>query len=250
VTDNLAVAPEDYDPFCITAPLDPRLPGGGGYQACGFFDVKPASFGLSENLVRSTSRFGTAKYVNDFVNVSFDARLSNGIRFGGGIDTGRSVQDTCFVVDTPQDLLYCREVTPFSGQTQLKLNGSLPLPGGVSFAGTYQNISGPTYNANYPATSEEIAPSLGRPLAGGVRTVTIPLVAPNTLYEGRTTRLDVRVSKTFRFDRVRLQVNLDSYNALNSDAIRTVNSTLNARWREPNSVIDPRHVQLGGQISF
>ena len=35
VTDNLAVTPADFDPFCITAPNDPRLPGGGGYDVCG-----------------------------------------------------------------------------------------------------------------------------------------------------------------------------------------------------------------------
>ena len=35
VTDNLAVAPGDYSPYCITAPTDPRLPGGGGNQVCG-----------------------------------------------------------------------------------------------------------------------------------------------------------------------------------------------------------------------
>src|SRR5262249_49344107 len=27
VTDNLAVGPADYDPFCVTAPADARLPG-------------------------------------------------------------------------------------------------------------------------------------------------------------------------------------------------------------------------------
>ena len=31
VTDNLAVAPADFTAFSVTAPLDPRLPGGGGY---------------------------------------------------------------------------------------------------------------------------------------------------------------------------------------------------------------------------
>jgi hypothetical protein len=250
VTDNLAVGPEDYDPFCITAPIDPLLPGGGGYEACGFYNVKPGKFGQEENLVRATSRFGKAKYVNDFFNVGFDARLGNGIRFGGGIDTGRSVQDKCFVVDSPQELLYCREVNPFKGQTQLKLNGSVPLPYGVSLSGTYQNISGPDYEANYPATSEEVAPSLGRPLSGGTRTVTVPLVAPYTFFEDRTTRLDLRLSKVFQINRIRLQVNLDSYNALNTDAIRSINSTFNARWREPNSIIDPRHIQIGGQLSF
>ena len=95
-----------------------------------------------------------------------------------------------------------------------------------------------------------MAPSLGRPLAGGTRTVTVPLVAPNTLFEDRTTRLDLRLSKIFNFGAHRLQVNLDAYNALNSSSILSVNSTFDARWRQPNSVIDPRLFQVSGKISF
>ena len=51
VTDNLEVTPADYDPYCIIAPVDPRLPGGGGNQLCGYYDVSPAKFGLSTNVV-------------------------------------------------------------------------------------------------------------------------------------------------------------------------------------------------------
>src|SRR5262249_12290980 len=38
-TDNLLVAPADYSPFCVVAPADARLPGGGGNQVCGFYDI-------------------------------------------------------------------------------------------------------------------------------------------------------------------------------------------------------------------
>ena len=45
VTDNTLVTPADYDSFCITLPMDPRLPGGGGNQLCDLGDIKPAKFG-------------------------------------------------------------------------------------------------------------------------------------------------------------------------------------------------------------
>jgi hypothetical protein len=117
-------------------------------------------------------------------------------------------------------------------------------------AGTFQNLSGPAYEANYDATTAEVFPSLGRNLAGGTATINVPLVAPNTLFEGRMTRLDLRLTKVIRSGHTRVQLNLDAYNALNSSAILSVNSTFDARWRQPNAVIDPRLLQVSGQISF
>ena len=102
---------------------------------------------------------------SDFFSVSVNARFGSGIRLGGGVDTGRTVTDNCFVVDSPQQLLNCHVVTPFKAQTQVKLNGSYPLPGDFVVSGTFQNLSGPPIEANYPATNAEIAPSLGRNLA-------------------------------------------------------------------------------------
>jgi hypothetical protein len=249
-TNNLAVGPADFEPYCITAPSDPRLPGGGGYPVCGLYDITPAKFGQVEQMVALAKHFGKPDYQNHFVNLTFDARLGGGARFGGGIDTGWSLRDTCYVVDSPQELLNCRVVTPFRANTQVKINGSYPLPGNFVVAGTFQNLAGPAYEANYNATTQEIRASLGRNLAGGVATALVPLVAPNTLFEDRIMRLDLRVSKIFNLRGSRLQVNLDAYNALNSSSILTVNSTFDARWRQPNTVIDPRLFQLSGQISF
>ena len=58
VTDNLAITPADYDPFCVTAPTDSRLPGDvSGKQICGLYDIKPAKFGQVNNLVTQSAAF-------------------------------------------------------------------------------------------------------------------------------------------------------------------------------------------------
>jgi hypothetical protein len=253
-TDNRAVTPADYDSYCITAPRNPALPNGGGYQVCDLADVKPAKFGQVENYVTLSDGFGKFISRNDFVGFTIDARLPKSIRLNGGFDTGRSVLDRCFVVDSPQEKQYCKVVTPFKGQTQFKLNGVVPIKYAFAFAFAWQNLSGPSYGANYAASNAEIAPSLGRNLSGGRtgldQNTAIRLVAPKTLFEDRVSRLDLRFSKSFKFQRYAIQLNLDAYNALNSNAIRAVNSNFGTAWRTPLQILDPRLVQVGGQLSF
>ena len=74
-TDNEAVGPADFSPYCITAPADRRLPGGGGYQVCGLYDISLAKFGQVNNLVTQSSNFGEQKQVNDFFTFTFTTRL-------------------------------------------------------------------------------------------------------------------------------------------------------------------------------
>ena len=257
VTDNTTVVPGDFSPYCVTAPKDARLPGGGGYQVCGLADVSLAKFGLVNNVVSQASGFGEQKQVNQFVSLSVNTRFRNGVRFGGGIDTGRSVSDSCFVVDSPQQLLNCRTVVPFAAQTQVKLNGSYPLPAGFVVSGIYQNISGPQITASYAASNAEIAPSLGRNLAAcGTRlpctaTATVPLIAPGTMTDGRISRLDMRLSKFVNLGaRMRLQGNLDIYNAFNSGSILTIGTAYGSRWLQPTAIVDPRIFQFSALLTF
>lgn len=246
-TDNQAVTPDDYSPYCITAPVNAGLPGGGGNEICGLYDLNPDKFGQVDNVITRTTYFGDDSRRNHFFNVTFDGRLPNGIQFGGGVDTGRSIEDQCFTVDSPQDLLHCRVVTPFRAQTQFKMFGSIPLPGDVFVSAAYQNLSGPAYDANLVIFNDDVI-GLGRPLSAGYAVA--PLVAPQTLFEDRISRLDFRLSKIVNYKRLRFQINLDAYNLMNTSDVRTVNSSYGSRWGTPNSIIDPRLVQIGGQIDF
>src|SRR5207237_5334364 len=98
-TDNLAVTPADFDPYCITMPVDPGLPGGGGSQLCGFYDLSLSKVGQVTNLVTSASKFGNQSEVFNGVDVSITARLPKGVQLSGGTSTGRTELNTCFVVD-------------------------------------------------------------------------------------------------------------------------------------------------------
>ena len=164
LTDNVLVTGADYDEYCITAPVDSRLPGGGGNEICGLYDIRPDKFGQVEQVITPVDQYGQLGLGHHFINFSIDGRFTNGAQLGGGVDTGRSSQDQCFVVDSPQQLLHCRVVTPFKAQTQFKIFRSFPFPGNVVASGTYQNLSGPAFDvacgdnragACYAATNAE-----------------------------------------------------------------------------------------------
>ena len=250
ITDNVAVTPADYDPYCVIAPIDSRLPGGGGYDVCGLANIKPEKFGQVLPVNKLRAPFGDDERLNQFVGVTFDARLANGMRIGGGFDTGRSIEDRCFVVDSPQELVNCRTETPWSAQTQYKLNGVIPLPYDINFSGTYQNLSGADVSGNFSVSNDDIKTSLGRDLSGGARSATIPLFGDQELFLDRIDRLDLRVSKVIRTGPYRIQINFDAYNALNADHIRTVAQFYGPNFLEPRTIMDARLFEIGGQITF
>jgi hypothetical protein len=228
------------------------------------YDLAPAKFGQGQLLVTTPSNYDDGEWRHsDFFTVGVHTRFGTSGEFSATLDTGRTVTDTCFVVDSPQALLNCHVVAPFKGQTQVKMYGSYPLPGGFVVSGVLQSVSGFPYQANYTARNAEIVPSLGRNLAAcGTQvvcnaTATVPLIAPWTHFEPRRTLLDLRVSKLFTVGRtMRLRANLDTFNVLNSSSIMLVNNNYGALWRRPQGdIANPaiavgRLVQLGARLEF
>jgi hypothetical protein len=248
-TDNLLVAPADFNEFCITAPSDARLPGGGGQQVCGLFDVGPERFGQSDSLVTKASDFGEQTDIYNGVDVNVNFRGANGFMLSGGTSTGRTATSACFAVDSPEALRFCEVAPPF--QTQLKVNGAYTLPYDLQLSATYQNLPGIPVSASYVATNSEIRPSLGRDLSSGVRgTKTIELIEPETRYENRIAQTDVRLAKIFRAGGSSLKVMVDVYNVFNANSILAINARYGSSWLQPLQILDARMVKFGAQLEF
>src|SRR5207237_10279886 len=58
-TDNTLITAADYSgPFCIAAPSSPDLPGGGGYQVCGLYDITSTARPLVQINTTLARKFG------------------------------------------------------------------------------------------------------------------------------------------------------------------------------------------------
>jgi hypothetical protein len=147
---------------------------------------------------------------------------------------------------------FCRIDTPFL--TQWKGLGTYTVPKvGVNVAATLQSFAGPERVANYVVSNAQVQPSLGRPLSGGAANVTVPLLAPGSLYGERSTMLDFRVGKVLRFGRLRAAANVDLYNVFNSNGVTAENhqyGTNGAAWLTPIAIVGGRLFKLSVQTDF
>jgi hypothetical protein len=278
---NLAVQPSDWTTYDITAPIDPRLPGGGGYTVSGLHDIAPDRYGQVNYQVQPASNYGNQYQYWSGFDVTMAARMRNGIMFQGGTSTGQTVQDLCEVANSVPDALsasqsvavgvsvpgfsalgsgqsgmapgqYCHLTSGF--RTEFRGLGSYLMPKvDVEISATYQSKPGAQLSANYNIPAATIAQSLGRAPSGGVANVAVNLVTPGTLYGDRVNELDLRVSKLLRFGRTRTKVSLDLYNALNANPVLTYNQTYSptaTTWLNPTSVLAARVIKIGASLDF
>ena len=75
-------------------------------------------------------------------------------------------------------------------------------------------------------------------------------MTPLSVFGPRINQFDLRGTKIFRLDNLRLQANVDAYNLFNSNTPVTLFGTYNARWGQPTQVLDGRLVKFSLQVDF
>ncbi len=265
VTENTLYGAEGFDEFCVTVPTDARLPNSGQEQ-CGYYDVKPALFGRGQLRVTDSSEFGTQQRYWDGFTFGANGRLPKGIVVGGGLDTGRQVDDHCYTVDMPNQPAgltgaqlnggpFCRNVVEWMDNLDFRLRGSIPLPKGFNTSFIYRNTPGAVLNSTLSVSTASIAAGQVKfkdPTRTTMNTAqTIWLFAPNQEFGDRFTQLDIAVNKTFNVGWGRLTTSLDLYNALNSSSVQSVITAYSAaRWLRPAQFLDARLIRFTSSIAF
>jgi hypothetical protein len=259
VQDNRNVGPEDFDEFSITAPSDPRLPGGGGYVVSGLRDLDPAKFGEPEdNVITFAKNYGDQSDVWSGFDLTVNARPMPGLMIQGGSNTGRRTTDNCevlaalpemdFLTGDPLRSPFCRNQQEF--QTNVKFVTTYTVPRiDVQVSGTYQDLAGRQILAEYVAANAEVAPSLGRSLSGGARNVEVQIVEPGTVFGDRVHQLDMRIGKVLRYGDARATVSLDLYNLFNVNPVRAYSAAY-ASWQRPQGILPPRFAKFVVQLDF
>jgi hypothetical protein len=281
VTDNLAQGLDDFGKFYVVAPNDSRLPNGGGYTISDLYNANPNVSSVNNNLVTRASDYGNQyhRYKGLLINIS--ARPRPGLAFQGGVNSGKTLADSCDVRSKIPELNgqstvwgnpgtapgganavptfttinanipYCHVetglITRFTGL------GSWTIPKvDVQIAATLRSDQGSPLAALYSVPNAAIAPILGRNLSNAVPNVTVNLIRPGTLYGDRVNEIDVRFGKIIRVMGTKTNVGVDVYNIINTSPVLTYNQNFipGGSWLTPTSVLQPRFLKIGATIDF
>ncbi len=273
VSDNRLVGPSDYDRWTINAPVDPRLPGGGGYPITLFAITQAASNRGAQNYITLETDYGSER--TDYwhgVDVTLNARLRNQLNLQAGTSTGRAVTDNCattVLIDSP-DPRNCRSVEPFL--TTLRGSASYTVPKiDVLIAATIRSQSGIALSTNLTLTGAAgngaqwnvpntvVQQLLGRLPAGALPTGTtlVPLLdTDHRLYGPRRNQLDMRFAKILRHRGTRANVGMDLGNILNSNQATAYQAQYDyvqpngGTWLDPTTILQPRFARFSVTFSF
>jgi Carboxypeptidase regulatory-like domain len=273
VTDNLLIGPEDYDPWTLTAPLDPDLPNGGGYPVT-VYNPKPAAFARgAQNFQTKETNFGPARtWYWHGIDVTANARLGAGVMIQGGTSTGRGVQDRCETVvkiDSP-DPRGCAVTEPWITAARGLASYTIPKVE-VLVSATVRSLrttipflqannsatNGASLAANYNVPNTVVRNLLGR-LPSGTNangTTTVNLVESAQVYGERVTQVDTRFAKVLRFGETRVDIGVDLYNLFNTNDPAGYEQTYDyatqgASWLQPTSIVPPRFARVNVTLNF
>jgi len=268
VTDNLAVSPSDFTQFSITAPQDPRLPGGGGYQVGTLYDLNvPSLVGVTRNYITYSDRYGNAYQTYNGIDLTVSARPRNGLSAQGGFSGGYSTSDNCEVREKVPEIAllnpYCHIETSFLPQYKgiatyvlpridVSVSGTFTSKPGIQVSGFGTPVAGGAFAANYTVSTATVQQIIGRPLAGSAPNITVNLIEPHSILGARVNELNMRVGKIFRVGRNRYNVGVDIYNLLNAATPLSYNQAFiaNGAWLTPTSVLSARFAKISAQIDF
>jgi hypothetical protein len=241
------------DFYGFVAPVDPRLPNGGGYLIRGLTNNKQLgqiqADGGDVTLIREDLEYAWAGFDTNFV-----LRARGGLRLSGGTSTGRSLRNTCYSdVDNPAvkgrdgqvGAGGCNPYRPL--QTNVRANASYTIPWVDVLVGTvFQYRPGPERSATLTFTSDDVvwepesAHRAGTQFNGNTTTsgtASTNLLDFGDLY-GEGLRLwDLNLQKNIRFAGKRVNFGVQIYNIFNSDGATDYNDTytafrVNGVWQE------------------
>ena len=262
-TDNQAQSPEMFDSYTVIAPVDPRLPDGGGYPIT-LYTIKPEFSGRTPvNYVTFETDFGPARtHYWHGVEITGNARTQFGLNFQGGTSIGRTVVDRCETlpkIDNP-DTRNCKTDAP--PRPSFRGSASYTVPKVDVLVSTIVRLSpAPALGASTLYPNSYIRQQLGRLPVGQLETgnTNVNLLDnDHRLYADKPHRqIDMRFAKIFRMAGKRADLGIDLYNIFNVNTPVAYDGGYDAppavaggQWLQPTTIVQSRFARFNLTVNF
>lgn len=268
-----------YETYTLTAPLDPRLPDGGGYPIVRYLPT-PAAQAVAPQLFMMREKDLGAERSSQWDGVDFtvNARLRGGLTTQVGTTTGRGRVDTCAVAPlynqvvgatiSGPDPRGCLDVEPW--MTTVRGLASYTIPKiGVLVSTVVRSqpralLAGtPNTTAQWQVPNSVIIAALGHshPSLAPAGNTVVPLGHNDRriFAEVRRTQVDMRFAKILRFGRTRSDIGVDLNNLFNTNYATQFNTTYvyntdntprPSGWSTPTAIYNPRFVRVNFTVNF
>jgi hypothetical protein len=272
VTDNINLNASDFQLTTLTAPVNAKLPDGGGYPVSYYFPK------AGVNTTNIQNRYTFARDYGDWTNhwhgvdVTVNARLRQGLTMQIGSSTGRAVVDNCDIVAKVPELLNsaltnasstvaasryqladsCHKVE--SWQTQLRGFAAYTIPridvlvSGIGRSQPNVVFGGGAIPGAVPEGNSAGLSALYATPQGQV----INLLQPGRVYGDRINQLDVRFGKNLRAGGKRANIAVDVLNVFNANTATSYQQNYGngTQYLQPLTILNPRFARFNVTLEF
>jgi hypothetical protein len=253
-TENTLVPPSAfataYTPITINNPYT--------NQPLTIYNLNPSLLG--QTLLEDYTSPNDVKTYHD-VDLTLNARLSNGATLIGGVSTGKLHSVLCDVTSAnvnaaannydPNALNGCNDNEPW--RTSLKLTLTYPLPWQFRVSGVFQSLPGlietrtANNNGDFPVSmivNRSIVPTLTQPQ------LTVRLNQPGTQFLDRDNQLDLSFTRSFRTGPLTIKPTVDLFNVFNVAPVTNASTTYGPALLQPITVLPGRLLRIGIRVEF
>jgi hypothetical protein len=268
VTDNINLNASDFQLTTLTAPVNAKLPGGGGFPVSYYFPTV--------NTTTIQDRYTFAGDYGDWTNywhgvdATVHARLRRGLTLQIGSSTGRAVADNCEIVAKVPELLNNALTNPSSfqatryqladschkvesWQTQVRGFAAYTIPKlDVLVSGIVRSqpnsvfgggaLPGATPEGNSAGLSALYATPLGQ----------VNLLQPGRVYGDRINQIDMRFGKNLHIGGARASIAVDVLNVANANTPTSYQQTYGdgTQYLQPLTILNPRFARFNVTVDF
>jgi hypothetical protein len=271
VTDNINLNASDFELTTLVAPVNAKLPDGGGYPVSYYFTRSGVNTANIQNRYTFASDYGDWTNHWQGVDVTVNARLQRGLTLQIGSSTGRAVVDNCDIVAKVPELLNAALTSPAaaaanrylpadschkveSWQTQVRGFAAYSLPKidvlvssivrsqpNVVFGGGA--IPGAVPEGNSAGLSAFYATPQG---------TQVNLLQPGRVYSDRINQVDVRLGKIVNVGSKRTSIAVDLLNLFNANTPITYEQNYGdgSQYLKPLTILNPRLARFNVTVDF